>query len=199
MSNRAELMGEMVSEPVFSHESFDESFYCFKVKVPRLSDSVDYINITVSEKTMANYDYKVGDKLFISGQFRSYNNYTGVGSRLILTLFAKTIYLAPPDADYINEVELDGYICKVPTYRTTPFGREITDMLLAVNRSHNKSDYIPCIAWGRNARFARDLCVGDNVRITGRMQSRQYQKKLEDDTIVTKTAFEVSVNKIELC
>ena len=198
MSNRAELTGELASEFTFSHESFGESFYCFKVKVPRLSDSVDYINITASERLMEDCDYKIGDKLFISGQFRSYNNYSGVGSKLVLTLFAKTMYLAPPDADYTNEVELDGYICKAPTYRTTPFGREITDVLLAVNRNHNKSDYIPCIAWGRNARFARDLCVGDNVAIVGRMQSRQYQKRLEDDTVVTKTAYEVSVNKIEL-
>ena len=197
MSNKAELTGEIVSEPVFSHESFGECFYCFKVKVPRLSDSVDYINVTASDKLLKECNYTDGDRVFVSGQFRSYNNYTGVGSKLVLTLFAKTMYVVSHEAEYANEVVLDGYICKAPTYRTTPFGREITDILLAVNRNHNKSDYIPCIAWGRNARFARDLCVGDNIVIQGRMQSRQYQKKLEDDTVVTKTAFEVSVNKIE--
>ena len=198
MNNRAELMGELASDFTYSHESFGETFYGFTLMVPRLSDSVDYINVTASERLIEKNGWKLGDKLYVSGQFRSYNNYSGVGSRLVLTLFAKAVYQAPPDAEYVNEAELNGFVCKPPTYRTTPFGREITDILLAVNRSHNKSDYIPCIAWGRNARLARDFCVGDNLLVTGRMQSRQYQKKLEDESVITKTAYEISISKIEL-
>lgn len=196
MSNRAELTGEAVSEPVFSHGSFGESFYSFKVKVPRLSDSVDYINIIASERLLKECDYKIGDKLFIRGQFRSYNNYTGVGSKLVLTLFAKTIHMSPPEADYTNEVELNGYICKAPTYRTTPFGREITDVLLAVNRNHNKSDYIPCIAWGRNARFVKNLAVGEKVALSGRIQSREYTKKINETESKIMTAYEVSISRL---
>lgn len=198
MSNKAELTGELVGEFLYSHESFGESFYCFTVKVPRLSDCVDYINVTSPADLLAECDYKIGDLLHICGQFRSYNNYSGVGSKLVLTLFAKSIYLAPPDADYVNQVELDGYICKPPVYRTTPFGREITDILLAVNRTHNKSDYIPCIAWGKNARTTKDFVVGSHVNVLGRMQSRQYQKRIDENNVVTKTAYEISVNKIDI-
>lgn len=197
MNNKAELTGELVSEFLYSHESFGETFYIFTVKVPRLSDCVDYINVTSSADLLSQSDYKIGDILHICGQFRSYNNYSGVGSKLVLTLFAKSIFLAPPDFNYVNQVELDGYICKPPMYRTTPFGREITDILLAVNRTHNKSDYIPCIAWGKNARITKDFDVGSHVNILGRMQSRQYQKRIDDNNVVTKTAYEISVNKIE--
>lgn len=197
MSNNAELTGELVSEFLYSHESFGEVFYSFTVKVPRLSDSVDYINVTASSELITDCDYKIGDKLHICGQFRSYNNYSGVGSKLVLTLFAKALFLSPPDGEYINQVNLNGYICKSPVYRTTPFGREITDILLAVNRNHNKSDYIPCIAWGKNARIAKSFSVGDHITIIGRMQSRQYQKRIDDTSVMTKTAYEISVNKIE--
>lgn len=198
MNNKAELVGELSGGFTYSHESFGEVFYSFTLTVPRLSESVDDIVVTAPERLIDRELWKEGDKLYVSGQFRSYNNYSGVGSRLVLTLFAKAVYPAPLDKEYVNEAVLNGYICKAPTYRTTPFGREITDILLAVNRSHNKSDYIPCIAWGKNARLARDFSVGDNVIITGRMQSRKYQKKLEDETVITKTAYEISVSKIEL-
>ena len=185
----------MQSEFSYSHESYGECFYSFTIRIPRLSDSADIITVTASERILCDEDYKIGDRIKITGQFRSYNNYTDVGNKLILTLFAKTIEKAP-DERYMNEIELNGFLCKQPVYRTTPFGREITDMLLAVNRTHNKSDYIPCIVWGRNAKFAQKLNVGDNIIVSGRMQSREYQKKVEDD-VITKTAYEVSVSKIE--
>ena len=133
----------------------------------------------------------------ITGQFRSYNNYTDNGIKLILTLFAKELEEADEDEELDNEVYLNGFICKPVVYRVTPFGREIADILLAVNRAYNKSDYIPCIAWGRNARFAKNLVIGQNVRLWGRMQSREYQKKLSEDETVTKTAYEVSVSKLD--
>lgn len=194
-NNYAEVVGDLKSEFSYSHESYGECFYSFTVAIPRLSDITDDIVITASERILCDDDYKIGDRIRITGQFRSYNNYTDVGNRLILTLFAKTMERADGER-YLNRIELNGFLCKSPIYRTTPFGREITDMLLAVNRTHNKSDYIPCIAWGRNAKFAQRLNVGDNIVITGRMQSREYQKKTEDD-VVTKTAYEISVSKIE--
>ena len=194
-NNYAVAVGELQSEFSYSHESYGECFYSFSLKIPRLSDSADIINITASERILCDEDYSVGDRLKVTGQFRSYNNYTDTGNRLILTLFAKTIERADGEK-YLNEIELNGFLCKPPVYRTTPFGREITDLLLAVNRTHNKSDYIPCIAWGRNAKFAQKLNVGDNIVVSGRMQSREYQKKI-DDEIITKTAYEISVSKIK--
>lgn len=196
MNNRAYLTGTVDSECTFSHESFGENFFCFKVTVPRLSDSADTIVVTASKHLIDESNITFGEKISVIGQFRSYNNYSGEGSKLVLTLFAKEMQ-NNVDEEFANSVELNGYICKTPVYRTTPFGREITDILLAVNRNHNKSDYIPCIVWGRNARIARDFSVGDHIALSGRMQSRQYQKKLDDETVVTKTAYEVSVNKIE--
>ncbi len=194
-NNYAAVTGDLVSEFSYSHESFGECFYSFSVKIPRLSESADVITVTVSERILCDEEYKPGDRVKITGQFRSYNNYSDVGNRLILTLFAKTMEKAENER-YLNEIVLNGFLCKEPVYRTTPFGREITDILLAVNRTHNKSDYIPCIAWGRNAKFAQKLQVGDNIILTGRMQSREYQKKLEDE-IITRTAYEISVSKIE--
>ena len=194
-NNYAAAVGDLQSEFSYSHESYGECFYSFTIRIPRLSDSADIITVTASERILCDEDYKIGDRIKITGQFRSYNNYSDVGNKLILTLFAKTIEKAF-DEKYMNEIELNGYLCKQPVYRTTPFGREITDMLLAVNRTHNKSDYIPCIVWGRNAKFAQKLNVGDNIIVSGRMQSREYQKKVEDD-VITKTAYEVSVSKIE--
>ena len=194
-NNYAAVVGDLESDFTYSHESYGECFYSFSVKIPRLSDIADIITVTASERILCDEDYKIGDKIKITGQFRSYNHYSDVGNRLILTLFAKTMERAEGER-YLNEIILNGFLCKEPIYRTTPFGREITDILLAVNRTHNKSDYIPCIAWGRNAKFAQRLSVGDNIVVTGRMQSREYQKKLEDD-IVTKTAYEISISKIE--
>ena len=198
LNNEVQLTGYVDSDLTFSHEIYGEGFYSFVIKAPRLSDTSDQINATISERLLNDISLSRGDVVTLSGQFRSYNNYSGVGSKLVLTLFAKSIYLAPPDADYVNQVELDGYICKPPVYRTTPFGREITDILLAVNRTHNKSDYIPCIAWGKNARTTKDFVVGSHVNVLGRMQSRQYQKRIDENNVVTKTAYEISVNKIDI-
>ena len=198
-NNFCSVLGSVESELTLSHEIYEEKFYTFKLKTGRLSESYDYIIITVSEKLIGeNLDLSYGSKVKINGQFRSYNNYTQVGNKLILTLFAKDIENADEMSFDVNDIILDGYICKPPVYRVTPFGREITDILLAVNRFHNKSDYIPCIAWGRNAKFASALQVGERIKINGRIQSRDYIKKLEDDIEVTKTAFEVSIAKIEL-
>ncbi|MBQ3225460.1 MAG: single-stranded DNA-binding protein, partial [Clostridia bacterium] len=142
--------------------------------------------------------FELGLPIEVVGQFRSYNNYTEGGIKLVLTLFAKELYLTDSDCEPMNEVYLNGFICKEVTYRVTPFGREIADVLLAVNRAYNKSDYIPCIVWGRNARFAKNLAVGQNIRVWGRMQSREYQKKLSETETVTKTAYEVSVSRIDV-
>ena len=199
-NNFAVVKGVVTSLPTVSHSIMDENFYLFSFSVKRLSGSFDTINITVSEKLLKIVKIDIGDSLEIVGQFRSYNNYSGVGSKLILTLFAQDIVHIDENTlyDNPNNIYLNGYICKPTIYRTTPFGREITDIILAVNRAYGKSDYIPCITWGRNAKYASCLNVGDHVEIYGRIQSRNYQKKISDDEIVTKTAFEISVSKIDL-
>lgn len=154
----------------------------------------------VSERLLSAEEFSVGDKVDIEGQFRSYNSYEKPNeNKLVLTIFAKDIHHSNDSKNHNpNSLYLNGYICKAPIYRTTPFGREITDLLVAVNRSYNKSDYIPVIAWGRNARYAKTLQVGDNVRVWGRIQSRDYQKRISEEEIITKTAYEVSVNRMEL-
>ncbi len=199
-NNFAVLKGEIMALPSLSHKLMEENFYTFPLKVKRLSGSFDTLNITLCEKLLKVCRIDLGDFVEISGQFRSYNNYSGVGSRLILTLFAQDIvHISEEDLyDNPNSIYLNGYICKPTIYRTTPFGREITDIILAVNRSYGKSDYIPCIAWGRNAKYASCLNVGDNIELEGRIQSREYQKKISENEIVTKTAFEISISKIDL-
>lgn len=198
-NNYCEATGTVDSLPQISHEIYGEKFYTLKLKSERLSKSFDYINLTVSENLLEKTgDLSLGQRIQVTGQFRSYNNFSGVGSKLILTLFAKDIkILSDDDYECVNYIMLEGFLCKPPVYRVTPFGREITDILLAVNRVHNKSDYIPLITWGRNAKFASTLSVGEKIKITGRIQSRDYQKKLSEDETVTKTAYEVSVSKIE--
>lgn len=199
-NNKAIIAGTVVSEPVFSHEVYEETFYTFMLDAPRLSEVQDIIKITISEKFLAVIELSIGTKVLIHGQFRSYNNFTNVGNRLILTVFVKDIEKIDDIAscENSNSIYLNGYICKQPVYRTTPFGREIADMLIAVNRSYNKSDYIPCIAWGRNAKYAESLKIGDNVIIKGRIQSREYQKKVSETEVENKTAYEVSVARLEL-
>ena len=199
-NNSAVLKGEVLSLPKFNHTLLEENFYIFTLKVERLSGRCDIINITLSEKLLKIITLKIGDCVEVSGQFRSYNNYSGIGSKLILTLFAHEINHITQELSFHNpnNIYLNGYICKPTVYRTTPFGREITDIILAVNRLYGKSDYIPCIAWGRNAKYSSFLNVGDNVEIYGRIQSREYQKKLSDEEIVTKIAYEVSVSKIDV-
>lgn len=198
-NNQATVIGVIEGEFVLNHEIYAEKFYTFSLNIPRLSGAADSIRIMISERLIMDGEYKEGDKVEVSGQFRSYNSYENGTNRLVLTVFAKDICHCEDDENKNpNSLYLDGYICKEPVYRTTPFGREITDILLAVNRSYNKSDYIPIIAWGRNARFAKNLNVGDNVRLWGRIQSRNYQKRISEDEVITKTAYEVSINRMEL-
>ena len=194
-NNRVFLSGEIVSEAKFSHEVYGEGFYEFFVKVMRLSGQADILPVTVSERLMEGRDFSVGAPLCALGQFRSYNKLEGGRSRLMLTVFVREL-LAPVPTQNPNSIVLSGYICKPPVYRTTPFNREIADILLAVNRAYNKSDYIPCIAWGRNARFVQNLKVGDRVALSGRIQSREYVKRLSETQSVTMTAYEVSVSKL---
>ena len=172
-------------------------FYTFDLDVMRLSDSVDTLNITVSERLLNDIKLEVGIDIILEGQLRSYNKFIDGSNKLILTVFARNIEPCLERSKNPNEIFLDGYICKEPIYRTTPFGREIADVLLAVNRAYNKSDYIPTIAWGRNSRFCQTLNVGDNIKVWGRLQSREYQKKVSDNEVVKKIAYEVSISKME--
>ena len=199
-NNQIKLIGTVVSDKVFSHEVYGEGFYSFDLEVPRLSDTSDIIPVIVSERLITEFDFHVGIKVVIDGQYRSYNNMENEKNKLVLTVFVKEIRLQTEEDENVNsnEIILNGFICKKPIYRTTPFGREIADVLLAVNRAYNKSDYIPCIAWGRNARFCQSLEVGTSVKVWGRIQSRQYEKKLEDGTSEIRRAYEVSVSKMEL-
>lgn len=193
-NNKVYIYGEIASEATFSHEVYGEGFYEFFVKVMRLSGQADILPVTVSERIMTD-DMKVGGYICAIGQFRSYNKLEGGKSRLMLTIFVRELLESQPGKNP-NSIVLSGYICKPPVYRTTPFNREIADLLIAVNRSYNKSDYIPAIAWGRNARFVRNLAVGDRVALSGRIQSREYQKKQSDESFLTMTAYEVSISKL---
>ncbi|WP_392486672.1 single-stranded DNA-binding protein [Haloimpatiens sp. FM7315] len=197
MNNKIYLEGKMVSKLEFSHEMYGEGFYTFTLEVPRLSNSRDKLNITVSERLITGMDLEEGMDLCVDGQLRSYNKFVDGSNRLILTVFARDVRPCLQRTKNPNMIFLDGYICKKPVYRITPFGREISDMLLAVNRPYNKSDYIPTIAWGRNSRFCKTLEVGDNIRIWGRLQSREYQKKLSESEVIDKVAYEVSISKME--
>ena len=197
-SNNVTVYGTVTSKPEFSHEMYGEGFYTVYLEVPRLSDISDTLPITISERLVQGLNIDVGSTLLVEGQLRSYNKYHEGNNKLILTVFARNLKSMDQDVKNPNQIYLDGYICKKPVYRTTPFGREITDMLLAVNRPYNKSDYIPCIAWGRNARYSENLKVGDRIRIWGRIQSRDYQKKISEDKVITRTAYEVSISKMEV-
>lgn len=202
-NNYLVLVGKITSEKTFSHEIYGESFYRFNLEVSRLSGNEDIIPITVSERLLNDLNLELGKKVVVEGQFRSYNSYENERNKLVLTVFAKDIIDYNEDEEEnkpasTNEVVLNGYICKKPIYRQTPFGREIADILLAVNRAYNKSDYIPCIAWGRNARFCQNLEVGTEIKIIGRVQSRTYEKKFEDGTSETRIAYEVSIGSMEI-
>lgn len=193
------MCGKIITELKFSHEIYGEGFYNFSIEIPRLSDYLDVLPVTISERLITGVELKAGIDVQITGQLRSYNKYADGRNRLILTIFAKDISLDCEELANPNQIYLDGYICKPTSYRTTPFKREITDILLAVNRAYNKSDYIPAIAWGRNARFSDKLEVGDRIKIWGRIQSRDYQKRLDNGQIISKTAYEVSISKMEQC
>ncbi len=194
-NNKVYLMGEIVSDAVFSHEIYGEGFYEFFVKINRLSGQADILPITLSERLIQDGMLERGKIICAEGQFRSYNKLENGKSRLMLTVFVRELLKEIPEKNP-NNILLSGYICKPPIYRTTPFNREIADLLVAVNRAYNKSDYIPCIAWGRNARFVKNLGVGDRVAISGRIQSREYQKRYSEEDVRTMTAYEVSVSKL---
>lgn len=193
-------MGEIVSDFVFSHEIFGEGFYMVNVNVPRLSDSSDIIPVMVSERLINVEENYKGLMIMVQGQFRSYNRHEERKNRLVLSVFAREIEFVDetPESSKTNQIYLDGYICKEPVYRKTPLGREIADLLLAVNRPYGKSDYIPCICWGRNARFASNFTVGTRCEIWGRIQSREYMKRISEEDAEKRIAYEVSVSKLEL-
>ncbi len=198
-NNQVSIVGEIVSDFRFSHEVYGEGFYVVDVAVNRLSNFMDYIPLMISERLIdVNEDY-IGQTIYVMGQFRSFNRHEEKKNRLVLSVFVRELELLDEiDEDMkTNQIFLDGYICKYPIYRKTPLGREIADLLIAVNRSYGKSDYIPCICWGRNARFASGFEVGGHVQVWGRIQSREYVKKLSETETEKRVAYEVSVSKVE--
>lgn len=198
-NNQVSIAGEVASEFTFSHDVFGEGFYILDVLVSRLSNSYDIIPIMVSERLIdVKQDY-TGKFVEIMGQFRSYNRHEESRNKLVLSVFARDIKIVEELVEDAkpNFIFLDGYVCKPPIYRKTPLGREIADILLAVNRPYGKSDYIPCISWGRNARFAEAFAVGGHVQVWGRIQSREYQKKISETEFEKRVAYEVSVSKLE--
>ena len=199
LNNVVKIGGTIASNLEFSHEIYDERFYKFFVDVERLSDLKDSLPVIVSERIIDINNIKIGDSVLVEGQFRSYNELNDVKSKLVLSIFAKEIKLSnEEDVSKINDIILEGFICKKPIYRKTPLGREISDMLVAVNRSYKKSDYIPCILWGRNAKYSETLEVGTKVKLSGRVQARVYEKKQVDGESIKHIAYEISVAKFGL-
>ena len=206
-NNQVVIMGEIVSPFTFSHQVFGEGFYLVDVMVKRLSESQDiipvmvsdYIPLMISERLIDTEQDYTGQLIHVTGQFRSYNRHEEKKNRLVLSVFARELSFVEEEDDSVksNQIYLDGYICKPPVYRKTPLGREIADLLIAVNRPYGKSDYIPCICWGRNARYASAFAVGGHVLIWGRIQSREYMKRLSETEMEKRTAYEVSVSKLE--
>ena len=197
-TNVVNLKGELDDKLEFSHEIFGEKFYCTKIKIHRLSDSYDILPMTISERLLQEIDFEKDKLVSVTGQLRSYNKNIDNKNKLVLTVFVREIKaITEVDTKDPNSIYLDGYICKLPVYRKTPLGREITDLLVAINRPYNKSDYIPSIVWGRNAKFAKNLQVGDRIQMWGRVQSRTYDKKIESGDSIKKVAYEVSVSKIK--
>lgn len=196
-TNIVNLRGELKDELEFSHEIFGEKFYNAKIKINRLSDSYDTLPVTVSERLLEEIDFENNKSVAIVGQLRSYNKNINNKNRLVLTIFVREINVLEENSKDPNNIFLDGFVCKSPIYRKTPLGREITDLLVAINRPYNKSDYIPSIVWGRNAKFAKSLQIGDRIQMWGRVQSREYEKKTENGEVLKKIAYEVSISKIK--
>lgn len=196
-NNIVEIRGEIEKEFVFSHEICGEGFYETTICTKRTSGTDDHIPVMASERLIKIQNSFPGSRVYIKGQFRSYNQHDGERSRLILYVFAREFEIDDSGFDDENKIFIEGYLCKEPIYRFTPIGREITDILLAVNRPYGKSDYIPCILWGRNARYSNEFLVGEKMQIRGRIQSREYKKKFPDGNIEIRTAYEVSVQTIE--
>ena len=198
-NNQVSIVGEIISDFQYSHEVYGEGFYMVEVAVSRLSNFSDYIPLMISERLIDTSQSYIGQKVYVTGQFRSYNRHEELKNRLVLSVFVREIEFIEEETEEMksNQILLDGYICKDPIYRKTPLGREIADLLVAVNRSYGKSDYIPCICWGRNARFASGFEVGGHVQVWGRIQSREYVKKLSETETEKRVAYEVSVSKVE--
>ena len=202
-NNQVTMLGEIVSDFTFSHEVYGEGFYMVEIAVNRLSNFMDYIPLMVSERLIDTKQNYIGQKIYVTGQFRSYNRHEEKKNRMVLSVFVRELsFVEENDMEELqeksNQIFLDGYICKNPVYRKTPLGREIADLLIAVNRSYGKSDYIPCICWGRNARFASGFEIGAHVEIYGRIQSREYIKKIGEEETEKRMAYEVSVSKIDV-
>ncbi len=191
------LCGTAKEEPSFSHEVFGEKFYTFKLEINRLSGHSDVLPLIISDRLLTDVKIEKGKRFYVEGQLRSYNIISDNKSRLQLQTFVRDISFDEEGND-INQINLEGFICKPPIYRVTPFSREISDILIAVNRAYGKSDYIPAICWGRNARYCQQLEVGTHLHIEGRLQSREYQKKIDEDTVINKTAYEVSISKLSI-
>ncbi len=198
-NNKVSIVGEIVSDFRYSHEVFGEGFYLVDIKVDRLSELTDTIPLMVSERLVDVNENSIGQLVEVSGQFRSYNKHEGEKNRLVLSIFVREWEEVDdnPDSGRTNQIFMDGYVCKNPIYRKTPLGREIADLLIAVNRPYGKSDYIPCIAWGRNARYASSFEIGSSIQIWGRVQSREYIKRINEEESERHVAYEVSVSKLE--
>ena len=198
--NNITVFGLVAEEPVFNHEVFGEKFFKMMVSVNIVSRTVDTLPVLISERIADMKELKTGACVMITGRIKSYNEHIGEKSKLILAIFTEIIEIYENEVElpFNNDVVLRGFICKEPNYRVTPLGREITDVLIAVNRAYGKSDYIPCIVWGRTAKFVGHLPVGTHIEMTGRFQSRPYTKKISEDEIENRVAYEVSVSKIEV-
>lgn len=196
-TNMAHICGEVIDGPKLSHKTYGEAFYIFKMGVNRNSGYQDQINMMVSERMLLPEEIEVGSWMDIQGQVRTYNEEVEGRNKLNIVVFVRDFAYCDEGVSWTNDIFLEGYLCKTPLARTSPLGRRICDMMLAVNRMYNKSDYIPCIAWGRNAVYSSTLDVGDKIAIRGRLQSREYKKREGDGSVAIKTAFEVSVTQLE--
>ncbi len=196
-TNKAVLQGVIMTELKFSHKSYGESFYLFEVGIGRKSGYRDEIKVVISERLIWDINLAMGMRVKVEGQIRTYNEESDGRSRLNIVVFTRGIQIIAEDELDENYIYLEGFLCKAPIRRTSPLGRELCDIMLAVNRMYNKSDYIPCIAWGRNATYAGGLEVGTKLSIIGRIQSREYKKRDTDGNIINRIAYEVSILKIE--
>lgn len=198
-NNIVKIGGRVISELEFSHEIYEEKFYRFYIETKRMSEISDKLPVIISERIINIEEIKIGSIIVVEGQFRSYNQIIDGRSKLVLSIFAKEFEKTEDEKVLtLNDATFIGYICKKPVYRKTPLGREIADVLLAVNRTYKKSDYIPCILWGRNAKYCEQVEIGDMIKLNGRIQSRSYDKKQEDGTVISKVAYEVSVSRLSI-
>lgn len=198
-SGYAKIEGYVVSEKTYDHKNRKEKFYRLFVSVKRSSGTEDIVPVLASERLLGEEEIR-GKRIWVSGEIRTYNLHEGEQSKLIVNVFAKEMELfdETEECNDINNIYLEGYLCKAPVYRKTPLGREISNFILAVNRHYGKSDYIPCICWGRNARWAAGLEVGEKIRVSGRIQSREFKKRISDMEVESRIAYEVSVSEMEV-